>query len=483
MKFLHDLLFSHPKSPLASATTMAVLTVLFAAGVLHWAAFFDYGAMSFRGGSWPTEHAYYSVIQEAVRTWTVPYHIEPPMRQTPRFLAAHETVASPQLLLLRYMSIGNFIVVNTLLMYTVGFLGCLVIRRRYALSLFSFTLLYLLFHFNGYITAHLAAGHSMWNGYFLMPLYVYYVLGLCDLDERGPRIDDRIPLELALVLFVMNLQGSFRMYVWSVLFLVLVAAFNRKSRRPLAVAVAFSVLLSCFLVVANVMSYLNGRHEFLTGYPTVGVLVSAFVNIRPFHDAFPPALFFEVGWWEYDMFTGTIGLLAVVYLGVALRWKPREGLEGTEYRELDWPLALMAILSMGAFYAPLASLTLPFLNSEGTPSRFLITPFLFLLIISCVRLDRLLGRGRPNLLAWPASRWLLLTGLIQTGFELAAHSKAWAARMWDEYAPPFEAAAVSIVDRIDPVYEGTVEASIAVSALTLAVWTGRYAASMRPGRL
>jgi hypothetical protein len=76
MNVLDDLLFSQPKSALARGVAIAAVIALFAAGILHWVAFLDFGAMSFRGGSWPTEYAYYSVIQEAVRTWTVPYHIE-----------------------------------------------------------------------------------------------------------------------------------------------------------------------------------------------------------------------------------------------------------------------------------------------------------------------------------------------------------------------------------------------------------------------
>jgi hypothetical protein len=480
--FLDDLLFSQVQSRAAGIATVAVLAILFAVGVVHWVLFFDGGTPSFRGGGWPNEHSYYSVLQQAVRTWTVPYHIEPAIQGTGRFLATHETVASPQLLLLRYTSIGSFVLVNTLLMFAVGFLGCLAIRRRYALSLFSFSVLCLLFLFNGHITSHLAAGHSMWNGYFLLPFYACCVLTLFDASGCGARADDRIPLKLALVLFAMNLQGSFRMYVWSVLFLALVAAFNRTHRRPLAVAIVFSALLSCFPAVPDVMFYLNGRHQFLTGYPTIGVLVQAFVTIRPVDADFAPALFYEVGWWEYDIFTGTIGLATVIFLGVCLRWRSAKELEGTEYRELDWPMAVMAVFSMGAFYAPFASLTLSFLNSEGTPSRFLITPFLFLLIISCIRLDRLLARARRRATSLTPVRWLLLAGLVQTAFELATHSKVWAVRRWDDFSPALEAVEFTIVHRADPLYEFAVQASMAVSALTLAVWTWRYVACLRAGR-
>lgn len=474
MNVLDDLLFSQPKSALARGVAIAAVIALFAAGILHWVAFFDFGAMSFRGGSWPTEYAYYSVIQEAVRTWTVPYHIESGGREAQRFLATHETVASPQLLLLRYMSIGRFLVANTVLMYAIGFWGCLVIRRRYGLSLFSFAALSLLFHFNGYITAHLATGHTTWTGYFLMPFYCYYVLRLCDTNGNSARLDRRIALNLALALFVMNLQGSFRMYVWNVLFLGLVAAFNWKYFRSLAVAVVFSGLMSCFIVVADVITYLHGGHTFRTGYPTVGVLFRSFVAIEPIDVASPATLFHEVRWWEYDMFTGAIGLAAVIYLGIWLRLKPTRQAQGAEYRQLDWPMGVMTVFSLGAFYAPFATLLLPFLNSEGTPSRFLITPFLFLSIIACIRLNRLLGSSGAIATSLASVKWLSLAALIQTAFELATHSKTWAVRKWDAFSPGLEVVDITIAQRIDPLYQWTVQTSIAVSALSLIAWTYCY---------
>jgi hypothetical protein len=475
--FLHDLLFSRPETPLPRGATRAVLAGLFAAGVAHWFVFFDAGEMSFRGGGWPTEHAYYSVLQEAVRTFTMPYHIEPPIQGTDRFLATHETVASPQLLLLRYMSVGDFIVANTVIAYAAGFWACLVIRRRYALTLLPFLLLWLLVNFNGYITARLAAGQSTWTGYFLVPFYCYYVLRLCDTGATA-RVAERIALKLALVLFVMNLQGSFRMYVWHVLFLALVAAFNRKYFRPLALAATFSLLLSCAIIVVNLMTYLNGRHIFLTGYPTIAVLLQSFVSVEAFCGE-RPAAFFRVGWWEYDIFTGALGLAAVIGLGVCLRWSPPAGIEGTEYRQLDWPIAVTTICSLGAFYAPVAVLTLPFLNSEGIPSRFIITPFLLLLIVSCIRLSRLLESGAMSSRSLTGLKLLSLVGVIETCFELAAHSKAWAVRRWDRFYPELETGCIALVNRTDPLYEWTVQGAIAVSAVSLIVWTAHYARQAR----
>ena len=478
LQFLEDLLFVPPDRPLARVATFVALMLLFGVGVGHWIVFFNFGEITFRSGDWPKEFLYYSVLQQALHTGTIPFHVDQVLQNTQRFLALPETVRSPQIVLLRFMSIGDFVVANTLVMYAAGFWGCLMIRRRYTLSLVSFSLLYLLFHFNGYITSHLATGHSMWNGYFLMPFYCYYVLRLCDTISRESPTDHRLPLKLALTLFAMNLQGAFHMYVWNVLFLGLVAVFNPKSVRSLAIAVFFSVMLSSFILLPAAITYWNADHVFLTGYPTIGVLIEAFVYVRRFDIDISPAtaLVGDVGWWEYDMFIGVLAFAAVIYLGVWLRWRTPNtltgALEGTEYRPLDWPMVAMSVLSMGAFYAVIAFLPLPLLNTERVPSRFLITPFLCLLTIACIRLDRVLAAWGYASARSPLSsvKWWMAAALIQTGFELASHSKAWSVDKWAiEFFDGDVDFDIRIVHLIDPMYQWTVQGSLVLSVLTLVV--------------
>jgi len=487
-QFLEDVLFAPAPGLRARAAGMAVLLVLFGVGVVHWIVFFNFGNLTFRSADWPKEYLYFSVLQQAVSTGTVPYHVDQALQSTQRFLALPETAKSPQILLLPFMDIGDFVVVNTLIAYAIGFWGCLLIRRRYTLSLVSFAVLFLLFHFNGYITAHLATGHSMWNGYFLMPFYCYYVLRLCETTTESAASDARVPLALALTLFVMNLQGAFHMYVWNVLFLGLLAAFNTRLARPIAVAVAYSALLSAFIILPAAITYWNfaAAEPFFTGYPSVGVLIEAFVYIRRFDIDTAPAtgLVADVGWWEYDMFIGVLPFVALLYLGVWLRWSTPAtlagALRGTEYRPLDWPMAVMSVLSMSAFYAVVTFLPIPLLNSERVPSRFLITPFLFLLIVSCIRFDRVLAAWGGAWVRAPLSpvKWLIVVGLAQIGFELASHSKAWSVDKWPiEFFEGEVDFNISIVQQTDPLYELTVQGSLAVALATLAVLIYRYSRS------
>jgi hypothetical protein len=476
--FVQDLLVTRPVRPLAGIATHLVLFLLFCLGIVHWIVFFDFGRLNFQTADWWKEYLYYSVIQQALTAGTIPYHVDQTIQYTDRFLALPELVRSPHVVLLRFMTINTFVVVNTLIMYAVGFAGCLLLRRHYGLSLMSFLVLYFVFQFNGYITSHLATGHSMWNGYFLMPFYCYYVLRLCE-PRDGTPAHQRIALKLGLTLFVMNLQGAFHMYIWNALFLGLLALFNARLARPVMVALLFSGVLSSFIFLPAAITFWNADHLFLTGYPTVGVLVEAFVYVRKFDLKVSPAtaLIGDVGWWEYDMFIGVLAFAAVIYLGIWLRWRAPQAwapaLKGTEYRQLDWPMIVLSVMSMGAFYALIAFLPLPLLNSERVPSRFLITPFLFLLFISCIRLDRVLAVIRQARGPLPLVTGLMTVGILQTAFELASHSKAWSVDKWPAGDNEMNLE-IRIIEHLDAIYYWTVQGSAVISVLALAGWVYCY---------
>jgi len=99
------------------AGTAALLTVLFAIGVLHWVFFYNLAHLSFTAYDWPKEFSYYSIIRQALIQHFIPFHISRAFQETDRFLALPETLLSPQILLLPAMKIGQFAMFNTLFMY------------------------------------------------------------------------------------------------------------------------------------------------------------------------------------------------------------------------------------------------------------------------------------------------------------------------------------------------------------------------------
>jgi hypothetical protein len=440
----------------AAAVSILVPVLLYGAGLFHWYRFFNGGKLSFRVEDWPKEYAYYAVLREAVRSRTLPYHIAGRMQGTDRFLAIPEVNLSPQILLLPYLSTGQFLVVNVALLYTAGFAGCLLLRRALRLSTASFAVFFLLFNFNGHITSHLAVGHSMWAGYFLLP---YFLLALRGLLRTGPPL---LPAAgMALVLAAVLLQGTFHLFVWCLLFLAVLAAASRTRRKAVLAAVGLSLLVSLFRLVPAAVAFGGRKQAFVTGYPTLADLVAAFTVIRgPGY----PELISITGpghWWEFDFYTGIPALLFLLYFGVGRR----ERFPDPGWRALAVPVLALTVLSLNYFYAGVTWLPLPLLSGERVSSRFLVLPFVVLLAGACVRFDAL----RPRLPGGAAARIVFCALLAQTAFALATHSWHWRLAALEARVPagppPW---APALARRPDPLYTAGVTGGLAGSAAALA---------------
>src|SRR5579864_240116 len=107
------------------------LAILYILGLVHWEFFFDHGQILFESHDWPKEYKYYSILRDAIRTGTLPYHVSESeaLHGTDRFLAIPETNLSPQILLLPLMDTGRFYIWNVWILYSTGFVGCLLLRK------------------------------------------------------------------------------------------------------------------------------------------------------------------------------------------------------------------------------------------------------------------------------------------------------------------------------------------------------------------
>ncbi len=468
-------LFQPPDRALAATgllgrlTSGLVLAGLYFAGVAHWLVFFFTSPrsfalykMNFSAYQWPREYVFLSVLQEAVRKGVIPYHIAAPMKDTTRFLGIPDYITSPQIALLGTLDIATFVVVNTLLLYTLSFIACLLIRRRYRLSLVAFSAMTLLLNFNGNITAQIGAGQYVWAGFFLLPFLCLLILKLLEGDRSFG-----MAAKLALLLFGMMLQGTYHFYVWSVLFLLLLAAFERSLRRTILLAVATSAALVAYRVLPAALTFWGADRGFISGYPTVEDLLAGLLVIRR-HTTEPIGVLHNLAWWEYDLYIGAIGGALLAYFGIWLRIKPRAETNALTFARLDWPLLLMALFALGLFFAPFASLPLPLFSAERVSSRFLIIPTLMLTVISTIRLNHVL----PAWAARPMVKVLAIAGVLQLGVSLAVHSMAWRVSVLEEAAgEPFDLKRVgtffNVVRLADPVYFAVVNISAAITAAAL----------------
>ncbi len=400
---------------LPSTRTLIFLILIFAAGALHWVLFLNHGNMSFKAHDWGKEFIYYSVLKQAMESGRLPYHIPLAFHDTQRFLALPEINMSPQIFLLPLMNVGTFVLINTLIMYAAGFAGCLLIRRRFGLSPVALAVLFMLFNFNGHITAHMGVGHSMWAAYFLLPFFF-----LCTLDITEGKDPGKSAIRLGFVMFAIILQGGFHIFVWGMTFLGLLLLFNWRLVKPVLTAAVSALLLSAFRLIPAAFALAGKKEKFIWSYPTLHDLLDALVTIRQqTPDRLKP--WGTAGWWEYDIYIGVLGLALVAYFGIYLRFRKRPAHEDATFRALDLPLLTLAVFSISYFHAFLTRIPLPLLRSERVATRFIILPLVFLVFIAAVRLEGAL-KGIERSLRFYA---VAILGLAVMALSFVDHSFIW----------------------------------------------------------
>lgn len=374
------------------------LAALYLAGFFLWGYFLSWGKFTLTFRDWaPITGPRLAFLQDALIQGLPPLHISDPSTLgdiTDRFLSIPDQMLSPQVLLLGFLpsgSLGRFVAGNVLLLYSLGYFGLLVIRRSFSLSLLPFTLLFLLFNFNGHILAHIAVGHATWGGYFLFPWFAILVFQLLA-GERGWTWIAK----MALLLFVIFLQGSFHQFVWALIFLALLALAKREYFLTACGGALFAVLLSLVRLLPPVILLDQFENDFLSGYPTLADLWHSLVTIYPVDSKLStPWMGTSLGYWEFSLYIGLAGAVFLLYFGV-WRWLSARD-DPAHLHSLALPILSLVVLSIGRIYGLLRLAPLPLLDAERVSSRFISLPFVFILIFAVIYFNEWLGRPHRNL--------------------------------------------------------------------------------------
>jgi hypothetical protein len=460
----------------------AWITALYLGGALLWGKFFNWGRIPFDYLDWaevwaPRLH----VVRDALLKGVLPLHLDDAgalRNLTDRFFSIADVAFTPQMVLLRFMEIGPFILVNTLFLYTIALLGLLWLRRRFGLSLAAFSVLFLLFNFNGSIQAHLAVGHPSWWGYLLFPLLVVQVVQLLD-GEHSWWWSTRT----AMLLFIIWLQGGFHQYVWALMFLGLLAVVSWKHIIPLMRALVGALVISAWRILPPILIFQQVDTEFLGGYPTAWELLKAMVVI------IPPEASLEVrsninllAWWELDLYIGLVGCAFLLYFGL-YRWIGRLR-NGEGYPELLLPVAAMVLLSIGRIYRLVMLLPVPLLTGERVSARMVLMPLVFLLVMGAVEFQRWIsGAGSDRESGNPRAYALHLAGLgalLVLAHDLWQHIKLWQVTnvfQVSDYTPR-DLSLITISNHADPIYTtiltvGAVLTLLGIVGMLLLSWRER----------
>jgi hypothetical protein len=406
--------------------TRLLIATLYLMGLYLWGQFLNWGDIPFGLLDWSDiTIPRILVLQDAVQRGILPLHTLLPMGMkgvSDRFLAVPDILLSPQILLLKVLSPGYFLLINLVLLYTVGFSGLNQLRKKYNLSLLIFTVLFLIFNFNGHITGHLTAGHATWMAYFLWPFYFMLIV---DLFEK-PHTWDWI-FRMAILSLVIFLQGGFHQFVYMMAFLILLGIFNSKLFKICILGVVASLAVCLFRILPGALIAADLKLEYLGGFTTSNEILRGFVTLVE-----PSALIENISrlnpyiaWWEFNYFTGWIGLIFMVTIPV-LSWYLKSP-QVPMLRAIFWPAFILGVFSVGRLYNIMFQLQIPLISSERIGSRFFVIPFLFALFLAVREAQWLLDRHfQTNRHSISPSTQLFFIGMLLLLInDIRQHTELW----------------------------------------------------------
>lgn len=467
-------LFIPGRDGLSRGVVILFLVGLFVYGIRLWGVFYSWGNLSFDFLDWAeVTGPRYALLRDAATRGVLPLHAANTTALrgvTDRYFSIADTPFSPQYLLLPWMETGQYLFYDTLLFYGIGFIGLLLIYRKYRLSPFTFLLLFLLFNFNGSLTSHLAVGHSIWTGTFLLPYFVLLVMHLVEKQRAGWHW----VLGFSLLMLVTLLQGAFHQFIWCLIFIGVLALFNWRLIKPVLLGGLFSVLLALWRLLPPSLALQGITQEYKGGFASVTDLLAGLVTLQdPYRAVRPLTDTFPLNAWETDFYIGLLGLALLLVFGVALPLL-KDHTKNSLQVQILIPSLVLTALSIGQVYNRFVSfLRVPPLTGERVTSRMAIVPLVFVLVLAVIFLQRELERW-----VWPAwGQILALGGGYLVFHDLNQHLQAWRIRYLDAMTSlfpkvPFNPAQHTLAFRSDPIYTAMLAggAAVALLALVFLVW-------------
>jgi hypothetical protein len=328
---------------------------------------------------------------------------------TYQVMAIPDLLISPQILLLPFLSIGQFYVFQVLFLFSLGFMGLLKLKRSQKYSILAFTIIFILFDFNGNILAHLSVGHLTWGGYFLFPWLALFVFELLE-DKTGWSWT----FKMALLLFFILLQGSYHQYVWALFLIGLLGLTLPRYFWLLLKTAILTLLLSLVRLLPEVTLLGPGgpTNNFLAGYPDFQSIWNVLVNIQqPGIRSSLGGLGNPLGLQEVTMYVGLIGAAFLVYFGFvhpllnhAVEYK---------YQSMLLPVLGLLFLTLSPIYNQLRDwLPLAIFTGERVITRLISLVFVLVLFLAANEFQKWLNIGRTSKFPLVVSLVLLAFGVV-----------------------------------------------------------------------
>ncbi|MBC7875527.1 MAG: hypothetical protein H7Y59_00025 [Anaerolineales bacterium] len=443
-QFSLNTLFKPIESLHTKWVVIALFAGLFAAGMLQWGFFLDWFNNRFDIQDWHLHVGpYLDFVSKALKSGQFPLHADSPYMIPSRYLARQNRPFSPQILLLYFLNPATYVLVNVWILYSLSFVGLLLIRARYQLSFVSFLSLFLLFNLNGHIVAHMGVGHFEWVRYFLLPFYVLLIMKMVEGEKTGWKW----MLSMSLLMLVITLQGAAHFFIYCITFLFLLALFQPHLFSPIIKAIVLCILVSMIRILPPALQFAGGTGlKFLGGFESVYQFLQVFTS---------PS---NQGYWEKTYYVGVIGFAFILYSGIIKTWMKEE-----RYRALFLPIIVMIFFSVGSIYLPLFSSHIPFLDSQRAPTRFVIIPLVFLITLASIQFQSLINEWKNS---WE-KKVIVLFGMALMAYDLIYNSRVWSLQNYGVSKRATDIISVSVASYPDPAYITTLIIGSACTLITL----------------
>ena len=376
---------------------------------------------------WVNEHNASGVVKYSIQNNIIPYHAPFSMGAGPsgdRFLAGPINVISPQIILLKYLDTQTFAFINFLLMYLVGFIGCLLFKYKFKISNLPFFILFLFYNFNGYFVEKITAYGPSSMGYFLLPYCIYFLFVIVNLNNKNKGINNKnkvnqINYGILFGLFhsLILYQGSLHLYTISLTFLLFWFIFNFKNYLFLFFSLCISFSLSAIKLLPAAFTYgTEGNFHYWEGggYASFISLIEGMIVLKNmfYYPAFSQ--------WETSLYISFFGLIILFIFGFINYLNNLK--EGDLYlKSFAIPSLLMLFISFRHFKHLIIPHWVPLLNSESITSRYVIIPFLILTFIAVINLQDYLIRNKQAIL----NKWLVYLTSFFSFALMMNHSRIW----------------------------------------------------------
>ncbi len=454
---------------------------LILAGAILWGIFFNWGHVTIDYMDWAEVWApRLQAWRDALLRNTLPFHLSDvsAMRTTgDRYFAVADMISSPQVILLKWLNVGAYALVNNLLLYGLATFFLVKIRSKYSLSLFSFSILFLIFHFNGFIVTHLSVGHLSWGGYYFFPAFVLLLLEMLE-GKRGWQW----VAGMSFVLFLTFMQGSFHHLVWCLIVLASLAVLRWRYLPQIALAGAFTVLLSLPRIIpAFIEEILHSKSglDVLGGYPNVWNIFKALLyNSTPDMSMPWQVLFSSLGYWEFDLFVGIAGciLIFIIGMGSLAYWSYQK----REFPLLIAPAVILTVLAVDEILAKVVFYQPALASMERVSSRMIGLALVITLVLAVIYYEKTLRFIAKDILA----QLIQIAVLFFLIVELGLHTLRWSLQNAYAAFPLVERdlSRIQVSNHADPEYFTgmAVGAAISLAAMAALIWlAGKSAAKNR----